>query len=83
MSGRYGSTAVFRENRDLACMVHTSSHAITMIDFGPYNLYPIYESHVFTTSIRKEQFIAHLNNETMPAGDPRIINHNVTVRSTA
>jgi hypothetical protein len=83
INGRYGSAAVFRNNRNLECMVHTNSDGITMIEFGTYNLCPIYESHVFATSIPKQQLIAHLDNETMLAGDPRIINHNVIVRSTA
>jgi azurin len=38
---------------------------------------------VFATFIPKQQLIAHLDNETMLAGDPRIINHNVIVGSTA
>ncbi len=54
-----------------------------MTEFCTNHLYPIYESHVFATSIPDEQLIPDLDHETMIAGDPRIINHNVIVRSSA
>ena len=49
--GRYGSAAVFGDDRDLECMMHTNSDGVTMIEFGTYNLLPIYQGHVFASSI--------------------------------
>ena len=64
-------------------MVHANSDSVTMIEFGAYNFYPIYQGHVLATSISKQQIIAHLDDETMLARDSRIINHNVIFGSTA
>ena len=38
---------------------------------------------MFATSVTNEQLIPDLDNERMIAGDPRIINHNVILWSTA
>jgi hypothetical protein len=83
MDGRYGSAIIFGDDRDLECMMHSNSDGITMIEFRTYNLHAIYESHVLASSIPKQQLICHLDNETMIAGDPGIINDNVIVGSTA
>ena len=65
INGRGSSAAVFRNNRDLECMMHTNSNTVTMMEFGTDNLYPTNQSHVFATSIPNQQLITHLNNETM------------------
>jgi hypothetical protein len=80
---RYGSVAFFAYDRDFECVIHPNSEDITMIEFCANHLYTIYESHVFATSISDEQLIPDLYHETMIAGDPRIINHNVIVLCTA
>jgi len=63
-------------------MIHPNSEDITMIEFCTNHLYTIQESHVFATSIADEQLVLDLDNETMIAGDSRIINHNVIVFGT-
>jgi len=54
-----------------------------MVEFCTNNSNSIHYSVVFASSVPNEQLIPDLDNERMIAGDPRIINHNVILRSTA